>query len=177
MFKCSITTKIPWMNVIASLIIHLLELLSFSPWHAQLFMFRVITAPLTDTGFLVILFPAILALITVLICVSNAGLARRVAFCARKRSPNLRVAHRLTTNPFSATAFSPPISVFKLYLCKGRRCRSSLRWSSRRCSPGRTPLRNHGHSCTFRSHHESRRRRTFHFRGRVSQSRPHRLKM
>lgn len=61
------------------------------------------------------------------------------------------------------------------HLCTVRRCRSSLRWSSRRCSPDRTPLRNRGYSCTSHFLRAYHRRRTFHFRDKVCQSPPHRL--
>lgn len=67
------------------------------------------------------------------------------------------------------------VSVLKVYLCTERRCRSSLHWSIRQCSLGRTPLRNRGHSCTFRPLRESRRHRTSRFHDRVCQSPPHRL--
>lgn len=62
-----------------------------------------------------------------------------------------------------------------VYLCTERRCRSSLRRSSRRRSPGRTPLYNRGRSCTFRSLRESRRHHTFRSHDKVCQSPPHRL--
>lgn len=136
-------------------------------------------SPLTNTSFLVILLPAFLALITVLMCCSGAGLARRVAFCQRKWRPkattdlwNISLPARKRTL-VTWLWFDSNCSAFHLYT--ERRCRSSLRWSSHRCSQGRTPLYNRGRSCTSRFLRESRRRRTFHFHDRVSRSLRHRL--
>lgn len=139
------------------------------------------TGPLTDTSFLVILLPAFLALITVLIGRSRAGFAGLMASCMRRWIQNSESRHIYYMLLFSCILRRVIWGALLLgqcaevYLCTERRCRSSLRWSSRRCSPGRTPLRNRGHSCTFRSLSESRRHRTSRFHDRVCQSPPHRL--
>lgn len=62
-----------------------------------------------------------------------------------------------------------------LYLCKVKRFHSWLHWSSRPCSPGRTPPYNRYHSCISRSllgfhHHHTAR-----FRDTDSPFPPHRL--
>lgn len=159
---------------------YLWKTLCLSPWH--FFTYSVITAPLTDTGFLVIFLPAFLALVTVLIGCSSAGLARRVAFCRRKwnRKPQIKgnspTCFYIKVGDESAAAHYVVSVLTELYLYTGRRCRSSLRWSSHRCSLGRTPPCNRGHSCTSRSLRVSHRHHTFHFHDRVSQSPQHRLK-
>lgn len=61
------------------------------------------------------------------------------------------------------------------HLCTERRCCSSRRCRSRQCNPSRTPLGSRGRRCTCHFHRESRRRRTFHFRDKVSWSLPRNL--
>lgn len=64
---------------------------------------------------------------------------------------------------------------FDCHLCRERRCRSWLRWSGRRCSPGRIRLCNRGYSCTFRYLPECRRHRTPRFHDTAFQSLPRKL--
>lgn len=140
----------------------------------------------TNASLLVILLPAFFALITVLIGCSGAGFAGGVALCRTKGKPEIRI--------MPLTPFFPCVSrkvsdasqkkkqlvglqqpLVEEYLCTEKRCCSSLRWSSHQCSPGKNPLYNRGHSCTFRSLHESRRHHTSRFHDKVCQSPPHRL--
>lgn len=128
------------------------------------------TVPITNTSFLVVLHPTVFALITVLIGCSSTGFAGWMAFCRRRWSLHSNFKQHTAHHLWVMCRVCA-----RTYLCTGRRCHSSLRWSSRRCSPGRTPLRSRGDSCTCRSLHESHRRRTSRFHDKVCQSLPHRL--
>lgn len=139
---------------------------------------KLSTAPLTNTSLLVVLFPAVFALVALLIRCSGTGFAGRVTFCkGGGEKPLFFYTWRWATCHDRSCSLDWCVLCVcvEAYLCTERRCHSELRWSSRRCSRGRSPLHNRGHSCTFRSLRESRRRRTSRFRDMAGQSPRRRL--
>lgn len=134
----------------------------------HLYSNSIIIALLTNTSFLVSFLPAFFALLAVLIGCSRTCFAGRVTFCKKRSKPNFKLALHLQV--------LEKADGLKSHLCRERRCHFSLRWSGRRCSPGRTPLCNCGYSCTFRYLPESRLHRTPHFRDKASRTLPHKLR-